>query len=82
MKNKKYGEVKTKKNIFPKQARELADKGTIGILLIQAKASKKTKEILSEANITLYEGLEPKEIDKIRETVTKELKEKEKKESE
>jgi len=82
MKNKKYGEVKTKKNIFPKQAQELVDKGTMGILLIQAKASKKTKRILDEAGITLYEGIEPKEIDKVRETVAKELKEKEKKELE
>lgn len=81
MENKRYGEVKTRKNIFPKQAQELADK-TIGILLIQAKASDKTKKILDEASITLYEGLEPNEIDKVRESVAKELEKEEKKEKE
>ena len=82
MENKRYGEVKTRKNIFPKQAQELADKKTIGILLIQAKASDKTKKILDEAGITLYEGLESNEIDKVRESVAKELEKKEKKEKE
>lgn len=82
MENKRYGEVKTRKNIFPKQAQELADKKTIGILLIQAKASDKTKKILDEASITLYEGLEPNEIDKVRESVAKELEKEEKKEKE
>ena len=80
--DEEYGEVKTRKNIFPKQAKELVKKGSIGILLIQAKASDKTKEILTEGNIILYEGIEPKEIEKIRETVSKELKEKEKREKE
>lgn len=78
MEDKKYGEVKTRKNIFPKQAQELVNKETIGILLIQAIASPKTKKILDEGNIILYEGIEPKEIDKIRENIAKELKEKEK----
>ena len=78
----KYGEVKTRKNIFPKQAKELVKKAKVGILLIQAKASDKTKEILTEGNITLYEGIEPKEIEKIREIVSKELREKESKEKE
>ena len=28
----KYGEVKTRKNLFPKDAREIVDKGTVGII--------------------------------------------------
>lgn len=82
MKNEKYGEVKTRKNIFPKQAQEIVDKGTIDILIIQAKASNKTKQILDKADITLYEGVEPKEVNSLREVVSKELEKKEKKESE
>ncbi|EJI1281178.1 hypothetical protein ACT21L_004501 [Vibrio vulnificus] len=79
---KKFGEVKTRKNIFPKQASVIVDKGTIDILIIQAKASDKTKIILDGAGITLYEGIEPSEVDRLREVVAKELEMKEKKESE
>lgn len=82
MKNKKYGEIKTRKNIFPKDAQEIVDKGTINILIIQAKASDKTKQILDKAGVKLYEGVEPKEVNRLREVVSKELEKKEKKESE
>jgi len=82
MDEKKYGEIKTRKNIFPKQAKEIVEKGTIDILIIQAKASSKTKEILDNADIILYENVEPSEITEIRESVAKELEKKEKKEKE
>lgn len=79
---KKFGEIKTRKNIFPSQARDIIEKGTIDILIIQAKASQKTKDILDEGGVTLYEGLEPSEIERLREVVKKELEAKEKKETE
>lgn len=76
MSENKYGEVKTRKNIFPKDAREIVDKGTVGILLSQCKVSDKTKDILNEAHITLYENVEPNEIDQLREKVKEKLIEK------
>lgn len=81
MKNNNYGEVKTKKNIFPKEAREIAEKGTVGILISQCTTSDKTKKILDEANITLYEGVEPTEVEVLLEKL-RELELKEKTESE
>lgn len=80
--SKKFGEIKTRKNIFPSQAREIIDKGTIDILIIQAKASQKTKDILDEGGVTLYEGVEPSEVERLREVVKEELESKEKKETE
>lgn len=79
---KRFGEIKTKKNIFPSQAREILKKGTIDILIIQANASKTTKEILDEGGVVLYENVEPDEVDRLREIVAKELELKEKKETE
>lgn len=78
----KFGEIKTRKNIFPSQARDIIQKGTIDILIIQAKASQKTKDILDKGGVTLYEGLEPSEVERLREVVKKELETKEKKETE
>ena len=80
--SKKFGEIKTRKNIFPSQAKEIIDKGTIDILIIQAKASQKTKDILDEGGVTLYEGVEPSEVERLREVVKEELESKEKKENE
>jgi len=82
MDNKMFGEIKARKNIFPSEAGKIVNKGTIDILIIQAKASEETKSILDEGNITLYECVEPDEIDHLREQVTAELETKEKKESE
>ncbi|WP_028304606.1 hypothetical protein [Oceanospirillum maris] len=80
--SKKFGEIKTRKNIFPSQARDIIGKGTIDILIIQAKASQKTKDILDEGGVTLYEGVEPSEVERLREVVREELESKEKKETE
>lgn len=82
MANNMFGEIKTRKNIFPGQARDIVEKGTIDILIIQAKASPKTKAVLDDDGITLYECVEPNEIDRLREKVAIELEAKEKKESE
>jgi len=82
MMSKKFGEIKTRKNIFPSQARDIIEKGTIDILIIQAKASQKTKDFLYEGGITLYEGVEPSEVERLREVVREELESKEKKEKE
>jgi len=51
MSENKYGEVKTRKNIFPNDAREIVKKGTIGILISQCPVSEKTKGILAEVSI-------------------------------
>lgn len=79
-KDKKYGEVKTKKNFFPGDAKELVEKGNVGILITQCSVSDKTKNILSQGHVTLYEKVEPSEIDQLRETVKEKLKEKKEKE--
>lgn len=81
MKNKRYGEIKTKKNFFPNDARDLVKKGRVGILVSQCKVSKSTKEILSQGNITLYEGVESEKVNEIREKIKEKL-EKEKQEKE
>ena len=78
MNRKKYGEIKTRKTFRPSDARELVEKNTLGILISQCKVSDKTKEILSEGQITLYEGVEPEKVEEIRERV----KEKEKQQKE
>lgn len=79
MKKSRFGEVRTRKKMFPSDAKELADRGSLGIVISQCKVSQKTKDILDGANITLYEGVEPELVEKIREQIhEKEQKEKEK----
>lgn len=65
MGEKKYGEVKTKKNLFPGEAKKIANKGTVGIIVSQCKVSEKTKSILVEAEIVLYEGLENEKVEEL-----------------
>lgn len=65
MGEKKYGEVKTKKNLFPGEAKKIANKGTVGIIVSQCKVSEKTKSILDEAEIVLYEGLENEKVEEL-----------------
>lgn len=76
MGEKKYGEVKTRKNFFPSDARDIVKRGTVGILISQCPVSPKTKEILSEVDITLYENVESSEVDQIREKIKEKLVEK------
>ena len=82
MNNNVHGEIKARKNIFPSEAVEMVEKRTIAILIIQAIASEKTKSILDKAGITLYEGVEPSEVERLRAKVAKELQTKEKKDAE
>lgn len=79
---KKFGEIKTRRNIFPSQVEKIIKTGTVDILIIQAKASQKTKDKLTNNGITLYEGVEPSEVVRLREVIAKELESKEKKETE
>lgn len=65
MGEKKYGEVKTKKNLFPDEAKKITNKGTVGIIVSQCKVSEKTKSILDEAEIVLYEGLENEKVEEL-----------------
>ena len=63
--SEEYGEIKVKKNIFPNDAKKIVEKGTIKILVTQNLVSSKTKKILTEGEVTLYEGVEPNEVNKI-----------------
>jgi phosphoribosylanthranilate isomerase len=65
----KYGEIKSKRNIFPGEAKKIADKGNVGILIVQAAVSERTKSILADAGITLYETVRPDEVNQIRKRV-------------
>lgn len=56
--NKKYGEVKVRKNIYPKQAQEIVDKGFVGIVLLENEPSQKTIDVFTNANVTVFAGLE------------------------
>ena len=71
----RYAEIKVRKNFFPGDARELAEKGKIQILLTQALMSEKTKKILKDAGIVAYEGISSEAVNQVR----NELKEKEQK---
>ena len=71
----RYAEIKVRKNFFPSDARELAEKGKIQILLTQALMSEKTKKILKDAGIVAYEGISSEAVNQVR----NELKEKEQK---
>lgn len=74
--SEEYGEIKVKKNIFPNDAKKIVEKGTIKILVTQNLVSPKTKEILTEGEVTLYEGVEPNEVNKIREKLKEKIREK------
>lgn len=77
MGEQKFGEVKTKKNLFPNEAQKIVDKGTVGIIISQCKVSDKTKMILDNAGIVLYEGVEAEKVEKLLEQLEKENIEKE-----
>ena len=74
--SEEYGEIKVRKNIFPNDAKKIIEKGTIKILVTQNLVSPKTKEILTEGEVTLYEGVEPNEVNKIREKLKEKTREK------
>ena len=58
---KKYGEIKVRKNIYPQLAKNIAEKGTIGILVCQNPVSEKSKQILR-----VYHEIEPADVEILR----------------
>ena len=71
MDEKGYGEVKARANIFPSDIDKFHEQG-VDIVLVQAKASDKTKQKAEEQGIKLYDNLSPQKVKKIREKVKKE----------
>ena len=71
MAEKGYGEVKARANIFPSDIDRFSEQG-VSIVLVQAKASKKTKQKADEKGIVLYDDLSPKKVEEVREKVKKE----------
>lgn len=69
--NDAYGEIKTRKNFYPANAEELVKKGKVSMLFVSCRLSDKTKNILKNGKITVYEGI-PEDVV---ENVNKKLKE-------
>lgn len=72
MNEQNFGEVKTKKNLYPSEAKKIVEKGTVGIIISQCKVSNKTKQILDDGEIVLYEGVEAEKVEQLLETLEKE----------
>ena len=70
MDEKGYGEVKARANIFPSDIDRFYEQG-VDIVLVQAKASDRTKKKAEEQGIKLYDDLPPRKVKKIREKVKK-----------
>ena len=73
MAEKGYGEVKARSTIFPSDIDKFSEQG-VSIVLVQAKASQKTKQKADEKGIKLYDDLSPEKVKVVREKVKKELK--------
>lgn len=71
MAEKGYGEIKARANIFPSDIDKFSDQG-VSIVLVQAKASPKTKRKAVEKGITLYDNLSPEKVKTVREELKKE----------
>lgn len=70
MDKKGYGEVKARAYIFPRDIDKFCEQG-VGIVLVQAKASSKTKQRAEEKGIKLYDDLSPEKVKEVREKVKK-----------
>lgn len=70
MDEKGYGEVKARANIFPSDIDKFREQG-VDIVLVQAKASDKTKRKAEEQGIKLYDNLSPQKVKEIREKVNR-----------
>lgn len=70
MAEKGYGEVKARSTIFPSDIDKFSEQG-VSIVLVQAKASPKTKQKAEEKKIKLYDDLSPKKVKEVREKVKK-----------
>ena len=71
MAEKGYGEVKARSTIFPSDIDKFSEQG-VSIVLVQAKASQKTKQKADEKGIKLYDDLSPEKVKVVREKVKKE----------
>ena len=71
MSEKGYGEVKVRENIFTSDIDKFSEQG-VGIVLVQSKASSKTKQKAEEKGIKLYDDLSPEKVKEVREKVKKE----------
>lgn len=71
MAEKGYGEIKARANIFPSDIDKFSDQ-EVSIVLVQAKASPKTKQKAVEKGITLYDNLSPEKVQTVREELKKE----------
>jgi hypothetical protein len=69
MGSKKYGEVRCRKNMFPNEARKIAERGCVGIVITQSIPSEKTKNVLHDGGIVIYEGVEAEKIEQIKESL-------------
>ena len=70
MDEKGYGEVKARANIFPRDIDKFHEQG-VDIVLVQARASDKTKQKAEEQGIKLYDNLSPQKVKEVREKVKK-----------
>ena len=71
MAEKGYGEVKARSTIFPSDIDKFSEQG-VSIVLVQAKATQKTKQKADEKGIKLYDDLSPEKVKVVREKVKKE----------
>ena len=70
MDEKGYGEVKARASIFPSDIDKFHEQG-VDIVLVQARASDKTKQKAEELGIKLYDNLLPEKVKEVREKVKK-----------
>ena len=68
MAEKGYGEIKARANIFPSDIDKFSEQG-VCIVLVQAKASSKTKQKAEEKGIKLYDNISPEKVKEVREKV-------------
>lgn len=67
MSHSSFGEVKVKKYLFPADARDIVERQSgVTIVIVQTIPSQKTKDILTSGGVTLYENIQPEQVDRIR----------------
>ena len=64
------GDGKARANIFPSDIDKFHEQG-VDIVLVQARASDKTKQKAEELGIKLYDNLSPQKVKEVREKVKK-----------
>ena len=66
MAEKGYGEIKARAKIFPSDIDKFSEQG-VSLVLVQAKASPKTKQRAEAKGIKLYDDLSPEKVKEVRE---------------